>query len=189
MLKGKDLRKGYHSRAYHRYFEGWRERMAEDGNGKARIVREYYGDWYECGRGGLGKLLYAVLFVAASVLFGCCAVNARAANTPAMVFAQLLDIIALLYFGVSVALYITAKRRQTIGEWRSSSEGIRKSSLASAIALAVSSAAMLIYAEPLNTLGFLLAGGICFLAHCLEKRAKYTIVPNEKTVPSGSVEM
>ena len=76
----------WHSKAYHRFFEGYSEFTVPTPNGKGyKIQRVYTGNTYRQdltkGQRGLLRVLYVVLFVCAVYLFVSCAVLPLPSNS------------------------------------------------------------------------------------------------------------
>ena len=129
---------GYHSAAYHRHFEGWSEFEEQKTNGKVKIRRVYTGAWYRQDLSDRGrillKLLFSILFVFAVVLFIFCSTQYVGSNQCWYVaITQAGAIVGLVWMGIGLFNYLTAKKSMTIAEYRSSSGTLKVGSMIAAI--------------------------------------------------------
>lgn len=126
--------KGWHSSAYHRFFEGYSEYMVEDGRGKVRIRRVYTAPWYRMElETGTKRLLRAELL-------GCWAVclllflyagtrNILLNKVWYMALCQAAAAACMVwnFFGMVRLMFLP--ERSTVGQYRRSFETVKKSSL------------------------------------------------------------
>ena len=126
---------GWHSRAYHRHFEGYTEIERIDERGHARIERVYAGVRYTPDipprrLTGL-KLLYVLLWLsacAAAILAGTREIAANHRWFVALV--QFLLFGGLLWEAVGLFNFLTAPRSRTVGDYKSSHDTLIRGTLA-----------------------------------------------------------
>lgn len=128
-------RHGYHSAAYHTFFEGYTEYRTLDARGRTRIRRVYTGPVYEQDLPAAARLLLRLGYVAMTALTAGCLVRVallgRGTDTWApLILLELatLILLSLLIYTVLVE-YLFAPRRMTVGTWRGASCGLRRKSL------------------------------------------------------------
>lgn len=117
-----------HSRAYHKYFEGYTE-VIECGkkDGKQKIRRVYTEDYYiQAGsesKWRLRKLLIVLLYFSAVLSFILGAYRKNALNSSKeMAVLEAIVILLLMGVGILVWNYATAPRKMTIGKYHEISE-------------------------------------------------------------------
>jgi len=190
-----------HSRSYHRYFEGFAERVVMEPGGKPKIERVYVGEYYRSPFIGrekiIRKILYSALYIAAVALYGVSSTRHTAVNMSGwqiipvgLTFPLLLFMLFPLYYN------ITAPGEMMVRQYRDASELLRRASLAAAAGLALSAVAAFIFAAlntdtdavtPLLCGGlYLLASGAVFALYRLEKGVKYNVLPPKSERPESS---
>lgn len=190
-----------HSKAYHRYFEGYAEKYVTDDAGNMKVMRVYAGNYYKQSISDKARicvrLAYAVLFVftaAAYVYAGVRAVScipSRYVELPIAV-----SLLLLIYLAMSVFYSLTASREMEIRVYRESSEALKRASLSSAIVLALSAVIDIVLALITNTefssqlivcIAVQLLSGISSMGiYLIESRIKYDVLPPKHPVPSRS---
>ena len=134
------LDKGWHSKAYHRHFEGYTEAEITNEKGKTVIQRVYVGDYYRLAlpknkRIAL-RLAYAVLIALTVALFGFAASRPVGANmTWYLAIAQMVTVCLLGLLCVNLLSHSTAPRDMTVGDWKSSSKKLQKNAKYTALAM------------------------------------------------------
>jgi hypothetical protein len=195
----------WHSKAYHRFFEGYSEFTVPTPNGKGyKIQRVYTGNTYRQdltkGQRGLLRVLYVVLFVCAVYLFVSCAVLPLPSNSTWYVtLPQAVSLPFLFWIVIAFLSYLPAERDMTIYGYRSSSQALQKATLGTAICLGVTALATLIFImlnpsdEPLEVLrctSSFFAGGLITLGmYWIERKVKYLIIPSQNHPPEDRVEI
>lgn len=192
---GSDLNRktGYHSRAYHRFFEGYAEFYENDKNGKPYIRRVYVGPYY-CPEGTRkeqladkisGLLLY---FVATSVYVICCVQKVWYNAFAPIVFFEALVLFLLLFFLFPFTEHVRAGKRLMIREYRDASELYRKESCAAAYSMWAMSVTVFISALAVRKemrYGILLCAGFMVSGTCMyfisqrEKKRTYRKEPGQ----------
>jgi hypothetical protein len=199
---GKQGKRGtWHSKAYHRFFEGYSEITVPEPNGKGyRIQRIYTGNYYrqdlKKGRRILLSVLYVALFLGAVYLFVSNAILSLASNsTWYVVLTQVASIPFLFWTLIALFSYLPAERDMTINTYRSSSLSLKRATFGSAISLGVLALATLAFmflnlsGNPMAEIlcaGKYLAGGLLALSmNRLEKKVNYLKIPSQDTPPVG----
>lgn len=194
---------GYHSAAYHRHFEGWSEYKEQNSNGKVRIRRVYTGAWYRQDVSSrhriLLKLLFSSLFVFAAVLFLICSVQYVESNQCWYVaITQAGAIAGLVWMGIGLINYLTAKMSMTISEYRSSSGALRIGSLISTLSFTAAMLMTLLFVllqhkeimfgrEVMCAAGYLICGVAAFSVNRVERKIRYIEMPSRNEVPREAV--
>ena len=201
IIREDGLSHGYHSRAYHRHFEGYRETEVTDAKGRTRIRRDYVGEWYsrdlDRGKRVALKLILAVLWALTAAVFVFTASRATYANAAWYVTIGEFGVVAgFLWTFVSLALYLTAPAKMTIGEYRSASKGVLRGSLCIAgfsLLTALLTALHAILgsetwnAELLCCVGFSAAAALAVLMNRLEANVPYIRTPSTVDLPEDGV--
>lgn len=134
------LDRGWHSKAYHRHFEGYTELEETDEKGKTTIKRVYVGDYYRLDlpkdkRIGL-RFAYAGLIALTAALFGFAASRPVGANmTWYIAITQMVTVCLLGLLCVNLLSHCTAPRDMTIGDWKSSSKKLQRNAKYTAFAM------------------------------------------------------
>ena len=203
---GKPKRSGIaHSKAYHRFFEGYAEVSVPNPDGKGyRIQRVYTGNYYrqDLTQGQRIRLrgLYVALFLCIAYLFVSSAILPLTSNsTWYAVLPQAVSVPFLFWIVVAFFSYLPAERDMTIADYRSSSLSLRNATLGSAICLGITALATLIFIalhpsdellRELLSAGKYLAGGlIALLMYRIEIKVKYLTIPSQHKPPENSYEI
>jgi hypothetical protein len=201
-----DKRGGWHSKAYHRFFEGYSEIAVPNPNGKGiRIQRVYTGNYYRQdltqGQRILVRGLYAALFLCVAYLFVSSAILPLASNsTWYVVLTQVVNIPFLFWILIAFFFYLPAGRDMTVAEYRSSSLSLQKAALGAAVSLGIVALATLVFMalnrseHPLLELfcaGKYLAGGLIALSlNRIEGKMNYLLIPspNKRSVDAMEIQ-
>jgi len=194
---------GYHSDAYHRHFEDWSEFEEQKTNGKVRIRRVYTGAWYRQDlsdrRRILLKLLFSALFGFAAVLFIICSAQYVGSNQSWYVaITQAGAIIGLVWMGIGLFNYLTAKKSMTIAEYRSSSRTLKVGSIVVAISFTAAMLMTLLFVllqhkeimfgrEVMCAAGYLICGVAVFTVNRIEGKIRYIETPSRNEAPREAV--
>ncbi|MCD8014865.1 MAG: hypothetical protein LUG99_17165 [Lachnospiraceae bacterium] len=184
---GMPERAEFHSKGYHRYFEGWSEYREVDEKGKARLKRVYTGvyhaaklsdqQWraFHVGYGAAWLLSFILYFVAVT----------RPLDSNACWYVavpEALTVACLFWMGWSLFNFLTAGKNMTLGEYRYV-EAVKKSSRYTFVAQLLTAVGTLAYtilssrenlaAELGCVLVLLVCAGLSLLVYLLENRVVY----------------
>lgn len=125
------LDKGWHSKAYHRHFEGYAEVETTNEKGKTMIERVYVGDRYRLdlpkNKRIILRLIYGALILLTAALFGFAASRPVGANmTWYLAVAQMLGVFLIGLMCINLLSHCIAPRDMTIGDWKSSSKELQR---------------------------------------------------------------
>ena len=191
------LDRGWHSKAYHRHFEGYTELETTNEKGKTVIQRVYVGDYYRLDlpkkKRVLLRLTYAALIGLIGVMFGFASSRPIGANMVwYMAIVQMLTLCGIGAMGIKLISHATAPRDMTIGDWKSASKGIQKSSKFTALLLELDAFLTALYLM-LNGENWLLhllcaalyavAGLAAVVLDRLEANAPYLTFPGTEEAP------
>jgi hypothetical protein len=183
-----------HSPYYHKRYEGWMEKIEEDGQGRRRIVRAYAGEYYRQdlsdAKRRLVRLLHPVFYAAGTAAFLFAASRDTASNRAApaqlICFAAVLVQIALLLF---LLAYEAAPRRMTVWERYAGPVRLKWASLAAAVLMGAEVPAIAVFlllgpagdlgAESASAAGYAAAAASMLAMHLTERRIRYAETPNE----------
>lgn len=192
--------KQYHSRSYHRYFEGYAEKSIPDDKGGYRIERIYVGNYYRIdlpdrtvrARAILILLLYvlaAVSYLIASLL------SAVSANRYVAIL-TMLSLICMICMIFPVISQLTAPREMEIRAYRDSALRLRDYSLGTWIILLVCAIGNLlgvILCEEYSLHGsvpsialYLISAALICAIYILGRRTPYKVLPPRNERPSMS---
>ena len=191
------LDKGWHSKAYHRHFEGYTEVETTNDKGKTVIQRVYVGDYY---RLDLPKnkriqlrLSYAGLIALTATLFWFAASRPVGANmTWYLAIAQMLGVCLIGLMGVNLLSHCTAPRDMTVGDWKSSSGKLKRNAKHTALSMELmaflTGLHLLLNGENwgihLLCIGlYAVAGLVAVLINRLESNAPYLKFPSTEEAP------
>ena len=194
-----------HSRAYHRFFEGYSEITVPNPNGKrTRIQRIYTGDYYRQdltkGQRILLRVLHVALFLSVAYLFVSSAVLPLASNsTWYVVLSEVLSLPFLFWVVIALFSYLSAGRDMTIHEYRSSSLALQKATLGAALSLGIAALATLAFMllnlsdEPLVVLvcavKYIAAALFALSMNRVEKKVNYLKIPSQNKPPANGNEI
>ncbi|MCD7807125.1 MAG: hypothetical protein LUH19_07275 [Lachnospiraceae bacterium] len=187
----KNKAREYHSRPYHRFFEGYAEQYVFDEKGESHIERVYVGDYY-CPEGTAkehltDKLLGAALYLAAVALYVVCAVQRVWYNAfvPVELF-EVIGLVVLFWFLFPVFAHLKAGQKLMIRQYRDAADLYRLGSCAAAFCMWALALSVLISVAAVREeiiFGLLLAAGFALSGLCLyliylkEKKRIYKKVP------------
>jgi hypothetical protein len=197
---GKQSKRGFwHSKAYHRFFEGYSEVIVPNTNRKvSKIQRIYTGNYYRQdlakGQRILLRVLYVVLFLCSAYLFVSSATLPLASNsTWYVVLAQVVSVPFLFWIVIAFFFYLPADRDMTIDEYRSSSLALQKATLGYSVSLGIAAFATLVFmllnlsdeplAELLCAVKYIAGGLFALSINRIEKKVHYLIIPSQNKFP------
>lgn len=142
--------KSYNSRRYHDFFEGYTEKIVTK-NGKETIERVYTGEYFCPQLSDVQrtrrKVLYAICYLAALVLYGIVATRVTAPNlTRVMGICHGFISIGLLWELVAVAHYVISRERMIARVYRAASLRLITTSRILAVLYGIMAAAYLVEA-------------------------------------------
>lgn len=187
-----------HSMPYHRHFEGYTEVRRIGPDGKCRIERVYTADYRVQALDGRRRaelrLAYVLLWAAGVGLFGYASTRYVGSNGAVYVnLAQAVAVAGLAWVAGVLFNYLTAPRKLTIHEYRSTSPSLCHASMTAATALLASGVLTLLHlllqfrtagvGEALCAGLLALSAGCLFLVNRLEHRVPYSIQSNENASP------
>ena len=191
------LDKGWHSKAYHRHFEGYAEVETTNEKGKTVIERVYVGDYYRLdlpkNKRVQLRLSYAGLIALVATLFGFAASRPVGANmTWYLVIPQMVGVCLVGLMCVNLLAHCTAPRDMTVGDWKSSSGKLKRNSKYTALLMELLALLTLVYLL-LNGENWLIhllcialyavAGLVSVLINRLEANAPYQIWHSREEAP------
>lgn len=193
------LNRGWHSKSYHRHFEGYTEVTKLNAKGEMVIQRVYVGDYYRLDLPRKKRLLlrggYALAWLVSCLLFILAASRPISANSAwYLAIPQMLALCSLAVTAFALIAHCTSKRDMTIGEWKSSSIALKRRSLFSAILLGITALLTLLHPffqsvewgpHLLCVFLNLLAGALTMMIYLLEKEAPYLTFPSTQPVPEN----
>lgn len=187
----------WHSKAYHRFFEGYSETAVPKPNGRGfTIQRVYTGNLYRQDlaqeKRVLLRILYLALFVIVVYLFVTNAIMPRPGNsTWYVVLCQAVSIPFLFWILISFITYLPSLEDLTIHDYRSSSLSFKKATLGASIGLGLAAFATLLFIllnpaedlqiELVSVAKYLAAALIVFSMNWIERRIIYLIIPASNT--------
>lgn len=195
----------WHSKAYHRFFEGYSEIKIPNPNGRGFIIqRVYTGNYYRqdltTHQQILLRGLYVALFLGIAYLFVSSASLPLTSNsTWYVVLSQVVSVPCLFWIVVTFFSYLPVQKDVTIDGYRSSSLALQKATLGSAISLGISAVAMLIFIllnpsdkpllEIICAVKYLAGGLIALSSNRIEKKVKYLVIPSPNIPPVDASEI
>lgn len=128
----------YHSRAYHRYFEGFAERKYYDEKEKMRIDRVYVGNYYRRNVSDkhhkILRIQYVVMYILSLAAFLFAGTRGTELNTVIYVYIPVtLSLLAMLCLLIPLFYNLTAPREMIIRTYRDSSERLITVSMCAAV--------------------------------------------------------
>lgn len=183
---------GFHSRGFHKYFEGYSEYTETDSKGKPHIKRVYTGVYHSQllsdSRRKQVKLIYCLLSVLAVVLFFYSATRGISGSAAVWLsVCEAVTVLGLAWMLWSLFNYVIAGKNMTLDDYRSVS-ALKKSSRFAAAALTASAIVALFFiTENLACMAaFLAAALFCFGIGFIEKRISYKSFLSDQEAPSQS---
>lgn len=194
----------FHSRSYHHYFEGYTEVTKTGADGRTRLERVYTGLYHiqdlSCSKKILLRITYVLFLLLAAVLFFAGAVQNVGSNRAWYVAAaESVSVGGIFWMGCTMVNYLTAPRKLTLHEYRSTSVSVRRASMTAALGLAAAS--FLTVFHVLMHLGtfelreiwcavfMLLSAGFCIAVYLVERRISYTKEYSDEIIPQGGIEI
>lgn len=134
------LNRGWHSKAYHRHFEGYAEVETTNEKGRTIIERVYVGDYYRLdlpkNKRIMLRLTYGAMILLIAALFGFAASRPVGANmTWYLAIVQMLGVCLIGLMCVNLLSHCMAPRDMTIGDWKSSSKKLLRNAKYTALAM------------------------------------------------------
>ncbi|MCD7745006.1 MAG: hypothetical protein LUI13_06980 [Lachnospiraceae bacterium] len=184
---GMPERAEFHSKGYHRYFEGWSEYREADEKGKMRLKRVYTGVYHAAKLSDRQRRIYHAGYAAAwllsFVLYFLAVTRPLGSNACWYVAApEALTVACLFWMGWSLFNFLTAGKNMTLGEYRYV-DAVIKSSRYTFVAQALTAVGTLAYTflssgenlagELGCTLVLLVCAILCLLVYLLESRVVY----------------
>lgn len=194
------LNRGWHSRAYHRHFEGYAEVESTNEKNRTVIRRVYVGSYYRLDlprrKRVLLRLTYLGLLLLTGIAFGFAASRPVGANrTWYLAIAQMLTLWGLGAVAISLLAHCTAPREMTIGDWKASSKKLRRNALCSALLLELTAFLTGVYLLhtgenwPVHLLCiglYAVAGLLSVFLNRLEANAPYVLRDSQTPAPEDS---
>ena len=195
----------WHSKAYHRFFEGYSEISVPNPNGKGTVIKRVYtGDYYRQdltkGQRILLRVLYMVLFLCVCYLFVSNAMLPLPSNSTWYVtITQAITIPFLFWITIVLLSYLPAAHDMTINEYRSSSRALKKATLGAAVSMGTVALVTMVFiilnqangslVELPSVLKYLAGGLLAFLLNRIENKVNYIIIPSQNKPPIENVEI
>ena len=190
-----------HSRAYHRYYEGYCEKKVEKPNGSFTIERVYTGNYYRQdvtdSQRTCIRAAYWLLYAFGLILFIYGGTQAVGSNLfLGTIAAQMVTVCLLIWMFFLLISYVAAKREMEIRVYRETSGKLQTCAKFLVISTLASAAASLLYmivwsSQPLQELYCLLpnlgAGAVFFLLRQIESGIPYTTRPSEHQPEPGQI--
>jgi hypothetical protein len=189
----------WHSKAYHRFFEGYSEITVPKPDGKGyQIHRIYTGNYYRQdltkGQRILLRGLYIALFLCIAHLFMSNAILPLASNsTWYVVLTQVVSIPFVFWILIALFSYMPAEGDLPINAYRNSSLALQRASLGSAISLGVLALATLAFmvlnppgrslVQFLCAVKYVADGLLALLMNRAERKINYLIIPSQNKPP------
>ncbi|MCC8066203.1 MAG: hypothetical protein LIO94_03755 [Clostridiales bacterium] len=194
---GMPERAEFHSKGYHRYFEGWSEYREEDAKGKMRLKRVYTGVYHTAKLSDKKRrnihLYYGLAWAFAFVLYFIAVSRPLGSNACWYVAApEALSVVGLFWMGWSLFNYLTAGKNMTLGEYRYV-EALKKSSRYTFVVQILTAVGTLIYLilnsgegmarEILCILAVVVSALLCLSVYLLENSTLYDSFLSEEEAP------
>ena len=191
---------GWHSAAYHRYFEGYTEYTTVNSRGRTVIKRVYEGDWYipdlDKRQKKLQRLSLAGITLLTAVMFAVFSTR----NVPGNKFwlsaiVQLTALAVIIWFCTGFLNILMAKEKLTVGEYNTGSRRMIRASYVACGAFFMMAAAYLVFAfimpgyigaHLLCTLLSALCGLGMFVANRLETNVPYKTEKSADKAPDDA---
>lgn len=194
----------FHSRAYHRNFEGYTEVKTLDARGRSVISRVYTGNYYEPAlapfRRVTLRIFYLLFFLSGLALFLFSATRPLPCNSVLYVsLFQAISVPLLIWCVYVLIFYIPSTGKLTIGEYKTQHKSLILATQITAACLWTCAAATLVcfFAAPNGRVsgvllcagGFAVSGGLIFLITLFERKLEYTVTSGSAVSPEGGVEI
>ena len=190
----KDSAEPWHSRAYHREFEGYAERRVTNDKGHEKLERIYVGNYYELeapkGRRMFLKLSHIVFCLGAVVFFLMGATAPVAANFSRLTtFFQAVEVLALAWLLIICIRNLLTPTRMRVRQYKDSSCAVllwtRVAAICAGVCGLLTLGFTLIHAQESLGTGLLcvlyhaLAAALVFLSYYIESQQNYRVIPSE----------
>ncbi len=192
--------KQYHSGMYHRHFEGYKEYYDTNEKGKEKIKRVYVGNYYRADLSTTKKILlrlgYIALYAFSVFLYLNTALCGSEINLMwYSIIPQALLVPCYVWLGYSMIYYTFTFHDMTIGDFRTCSNGVRKSAFAAFVLYCLWALCVIVFMLSYPAFGFqgyyllqvIFGGGACFAIAAIENRIPYVTIEN--TISSPGVEI
>ncbi len=189
--KSDDTGHTWHSRGFHRYFEGYKENKVVDEKNHEHVERFYAGNYYVSKLGTptfvFARILYGLLIAASFAAYytSCFSHLIEANYVYAVSIAQGIDVVLYLWLAYIYCCYLLGGRKMTSGEYKAGPVRIQQVCGALGIALLATGLAKFLVAAfdssvhmlEIEDVGLmLLSAGCLFLICLLEKKTEYCLV-------------
>ncbi|MCD8014168.1 MAG: hypothetical protein LUG99_13515 [Lachnospiraceae bacterium] len=194
-----------HSTSYRTFFAGYTEKKIPSPNGIGhKIQRVYTADYYRQQLSQKQVILLRIVYLLLHVGAAACILSALSQHSDFQyawycIIAECLMLLSAVPLTATLLLYLISHRNLTIGEYHSTSKGIRRySTIASALSL-TNVLTVLIYlflhgarpgvSDGKALLEFLAGSLLFFLISRIEKKITYITVANTAKKPEGGSEL
>ncbi|MDC7287540.1 hypothetical protein NXH76_06995 [Blautia schinkii] len=197
--------RGFHSRGYHRHFEGYTEYKMQDITGRVKIVREYTGCHYRQKLNTLQYILlrggYLVIYTLMIGLLVSAGWQKRAGDAVwYLVYVQLAVILSLMALGYTLLVnYVPAPRSMTVGDYKSAAKGLKTASVVVSICFLTAACLTIFYmilhrdvsgaADTGAAVKFILGGILAFLIYFVECKVPYEESTGNTEPKAGGIEI
>ncbi len=198
----------YHSRSYHRFFEGYTEKGIVDASGNYKIIRVYTGDYYEAqlskGQQKKYKRSACLLYGAGVILYLAAGIQPSGINRLSPV-AFLEGVLLILIFLLARSMFylMTEKGPYTIRKYRIISENTKKYAKGAALCSwiiagmavggyifwLIGGKAELDLSSLICIVGFAACGAVWYRIFSMEKRIVYEKRENHQVRPEKGVDI
>lgn len=197
--------RAFHSRSYHKHFEGYTEFRRLDGNGRMRLVREYMGAWYRQDLSSVSyvsvRILFVLLLGIQVYLMAALGMMHRASDTAWYTtiteLATILSMVGQAY--ILFVNYLFAPRDMTVGDYKSASLALKRTASITAVCFIADMLSTLFYiALHRSTVSwmdgtaegiFLLEAVISAAIVLVERKVPYRVREGKKETETDGVEI
>lgn len=194
-----------HSNSYHNFFQGYAEQKVPKSNGRGnKIERIYVADYYKYQETELvwylKKIVNFVLYLIAAL--GVIYADTRSLqinNIFVLGIMQTLSSVPFIYLLYMLIWNVTAPRRMTIGEVKSSSTGFRRAAFSNGVwLLLVAIVEMVVKWLFIGNMSLeewrvialkIISSGVLFSLYIMEKKRPLEKIINESIMPNGANEI
>lgn len=187
--------KPYHSRSYHREFEGYAEREYLDKRGRTRIERIYVGQYYQLDSSDTGRRFLKITHMAlwlCMLLFFLLGATVDSGSNRAwyVVVFEAVDIVLLFRLALKVLGMPGVPKRMEIRQYRRVTSELVLDTGITVVSFGITAVGCLLYllthldsasvSDELWTMCFyVVCGFIAFFERYVEKKQKYIVIPNQ----------
>lgn len=202
--KERFLLRPFHSRFYHKYFEGYTEYKRLDKKGKMKITRVYTGQYYRQDMSTKQKVLYRLTYLALYViaLIGFFSGTMQDIPENYNIYINLITAVTVPFlFWVALALvnYLFIEGDMKISDYKSGPVRLKNATLGSFVMCVLRLLSLLLFCAiardgvdegSLVAIGASLLAGICaILMNRLERKVPYLPIENQVTPERDGVEI